>query len=80
MIRDHLDCGGWKNKGSAISTSTALATNMLFSRIFAEEEPADDKGAAKAEEAASEKTKEALTEEEAEPEDVSGRKEVATIC
>lgn len=49
--------------------------SSLFSKIFADEEPADNKEATKAEEATQEKTEEspaeAVEEEAEEPEDVS---------
>ena len=54
--------------------------SSLFSKIYAEEQRADDKEAAKAEEPAEEKTEETPAEAEAEaeePEDVSYRRQVA---
>jgi hypothetical protein len=59
-------------------------TNMLsslFSKIFADEEPADNKDAAKVEEVPQEKTEEtpaeAVEEEAEEPEDVSWHRQAA---
>ena len=56
--------------------------SSLFSKIFADEQPADDKEAAKAEEATQEKTEEtpaeAVEEEAEEPEDVSYHRQTAS--
>lgn len=56
--------------------------SSLFSKIFADEEPADDKEATKAEEATQEKTEgtpaEAAEEEAEEPEDVSYHRQAAS--